>query len=84
MRNPRISINDSVWSQVRGTAAAGNVTVSTVVETALQHYLEGRNTSMTSGSATPNFTGAVSEGDLVSGRVEVPLHGVQEKKDRTR
>lgn len=60
MRNPRINVNDETWAKVRGTAAAQNTTVSSVVETALDQYLSNRYTSMMSGSLAPEFTGAVS------------------------
>lgn len=59
MRNPRITINDAVWNQVRARAAGTNVTVSTIVEEALDHYLANRGATISYGSVSPEFTGSV-------------------------
>lgn len=81
MRNPRISISDDLWAQARARAAGTNTTVSTVVESALSTYLANRGSGMTQGSVIPEFKGAIEDKDLAAGNIEVPIHGVEVKKD---
>jgi hypothetical protein len=76
VRNPRITINDTVWSQARAAAAGRNTTVSSVVEEALTTYLADRKSAI-----TPNFTGAVTPEDVALTGAEVKIHGVQTVKD---